>query len=109
MDRAGNAELRIRSGTKTFRSIRLALEGGDANATAEGADLLPGRAPMYRSCKGPPRKLAETQVLFDGVAAALLSVSENQIVAIAPYAVDGKTAAQLTIIVNCVADYQQFN
>ena len=44
MDRAGKAELRIRSGAKSFRSVRLGLEGGNGKAVGRGEELLPGRA-----------------------------------------------------------------
>jgi len=43
------------------------------------------------------KKLADTQVLFDDVPAALVSVSDKQIIAIVPYAVDGKASAQMVV------------
>jgi uncharacterized protein (TIGR03437 family) len=42
--RSGRAELRIRSGKATYRSVGLALEGGTDAATSRGEDLLPSRA-----------------------------------------------------------------
>jgi uncharacterized protein (TIGR03437 family) len=41
--------------------------------------------------------LAETRVLFDGVAAPLIYVSQNQISAVAPYALAGKTTTELQV------------
>jgi len=41
--------------------------------------------------------LTETRVLFDGISAALLYVSEGQVSAIVPYAVAGKTETQLEV------------
>ena len=43
------------------------------------------------------KKLAETQVLFDEVPAALVSVSDRQIIAIVPYGVDGKASTQMIV------------
>jgi uncharacterized protein (TIGR03437 family) len=41
--------------------------------------------------------LAETRVLFDGVAAPLIYVSQNQISAVAPYSLAGKSTAELQV------------
>jgi len=41
--------------------------------------------------------LAETRVLFDGVAAPLIYVSQNQISAVVPYGVAGKTTTELQV------------
>jgi hypothetical protein len=41
-----------------------------------------------------------TQVLFDGNAAALISVQSNQVTAVVPYEVAGKTSTQLQLVVN---------
>ena len=43
------------------------------------------------------KKLAETRVLFDGVEAPLVSVSDKQVIAIVPFAVDGKTSTSLIV------------
>jgi uncharacterized protein (TIGR03437 family) len=41
--------------------------------------------------------LANTQLLFDGVAAPLLYASSGQLAAVVPYAVDGKTGTQVQV------------
>ena len=41
--------------------------------------------------------LANTRVLFDGIAAPLLYVSDKQIVAIVPYEVDGQNSTQMVV------------
>jgi uncharacterized protein (TIGR03437 family) len=41
--------------------------------------------------------LADTRVLFNGIPAALLSVQANQVTAVVPYALDGKSSTQLQI------------
>jgi immune inhibitor A len=41
--------------------------------------------------------LAETRVLFDGVAAPLIYVSQNQISAVAPYSISGKATTDLQV------------
>lgn len=41
--------------------------------------------------------LAETRVLFDGVAAPLIYVAQNQVSAVAPYSLAGKTTTELQV------------
>ena len=47
-----------------------------------------------------PVAVAGTRVLFDGVAAPLVSVSATRVTAIVPYVVDGKTSTQAVIEYN---------
>ena len=44
MNKNGKAELRFRTGAKTFHSVRLGLEGNEVTAMGRGDGLLPGRA-----------------------------------------------------------------
>ncbi len=44
--------------------------------------------------------LADTRVFFDGIAAPLIYVSPNQISAVAPYSVAGKTTTRITVNYN---------
>ncbi len=58
----------------------------------------PGLTRMALDLNGNVVKiLAETRVLFDGVAAPLIYVSQNQISAVASYALAGKTTTELQV------------
>jgi uncharacterized protein (TIGR03437 family) len=46
---------------------------------------------------GLPMSLAATQVTFDGISAPLMSVGSGEIVAVAPYAVAGRSQTQMTV------------
>lgn len=81
-------------------------------ASAQPGAVTPGKiVVLYGSRIGPAsltqstpagggkisNTLADTQVLFDGVAAPLLYASSGQVAAIVPYAVDGQSGTQMQV------------
>ncbi len=90
-------------------NLTLAMTNGatfEAGAVAPGEIVTifgdqisaPGLTKMALDPDGNVTKiLAETRVLFDGVAAPLIYVSQNQISAVAPYSLAGKSTAELQV------------
>ena len=66
----------------------VSISGSNLAAAASSADLTLSRLPF---------SLGQTRVLFDGLAAALISVSPTQIVAIAPYRLLAGTKTQVVV------------
>ncbi len=85
----GNA-FRLRSGPVSPGQITAITSAGIV--PAQPVDL--GLSPTTQL----PRTLADTQVLFDGEAAALISVTPGKIVAIAPYDLAGKAQTSVQVI-----------
>lgn len=110
-----------RLGTRTIIAVLLTLTGGGGSvpdngvvsaATFSGGPVAPGLlVTIFGSGIGPsalttaqitaqgtfPTLIADTRVLFDGVAAPLVYVSANQVSAIVPYAVAEKSATSLQV------------
>jgi uncharacterized protein (TIGR03437 family) len=85
----GNA-FTLRSGPVSAGQITLVTADGVAPALPQDLTLTPS-APL-------PRTLAETQVLFDGEPAALVSVAAGRVVAIAPYDLAGKAQTRVQVV-----------
>lgn len=64
-----------------------------------GPDALVGSR-INPGTKNLDTVLADTRVLFDGIAAPLIYVSPNQISAVAPYSVAGKTTTRIAVNYN---------
>ena len=85
----GNA-FTLRSGPVSPGQITLVTADGIAPADPVDLTLTPS-APL-------PRTLAGTQVLFDGEAAALISVAPGRVTAIAPYDLAGKASTSVQVM-----------
>lgn len=85
----GNA-FTLRSGPVSAGQITLIAAGGVAPANPQDLTLTPQG--------GLPRTLADTQVLFDGEPAALVSVAAGRVVAIAPYDLAGKSQTSVQVL-----------
>ncbi len=85
----GNA-FTLRSGPVSAGQITWIAADGLAPATPQDLTFTP---------QGPlPRMLADTQVLFDGEPAALVSVAAGRVVAIAPYSLAGKRQTSVQVV-----------
>jgi astacin len=97
------------TGSSVVNAANFLLNGGVAPGeivTIFGLALGPDSLVTSRINPGTQRLdtvLAETRVLFDGIAAPLIYVSANQISAVVPYAVAGKTSTRMSVIYNGVS------
>ena len=85
----GNA-FTLRDGPVSPGQITRIAADGIAPASAINLTLRPW-APL-------PRSLADTQVLFDGEAAAIVSVAAGEVVVVAPYDLAGKTQSAVQVV-----------
>jgi uncharacterized protein (TIGR03437 family) len=85
----GNA-FNLRSGPVSPGQITLISASGIAPAQPVDPGVSP-TAPL-------PRMLADTQVLFDGEAAALISVASGKVVVVAPYDLAGKARTSVQVV-----------
>ncbi len=83
-------EFTLRSGPVSAGQITLIAADGVTPAEPQDLTLTPSAA--------LPRTLAETQVLFDGEPAALVSVAAGRVVAIAPYDLAGKAQTRVQVV-----------
>jgi uncharacterized protein (TIGR03437 family) len=85
----GNA-FTLRNGPVSAGQITLIQADGVAPINAVDLGLTPS-APL-------PRTLADTQVLFDGEAAALISVASGRVVAVAPYSLAARRQVTIQVV-----------
>src|SRR5947208_2523557 len=97
MLRSGAPNALAADGVVNSGSYRLGPLSPGEIVTIFGLGIGPNIEDSYREGMDLPTMLQGTLVQFDGIPAPLVYVSRNQISAVVPYAVAGRSSAELSI------------